>query len=160
MSRILLGIALALASATAFATNNQNNGGTHCNGNGSCATTTNNNYNTTNEGGTGIGVGVGVGVGKGGDATAAGGAGGAGGTGGNTGNVTQKSVAIGGTGLAASANACQGSLSIGPIGGTFDVDFCRKLAITDGMRASGFSEKSQQRVLCQIPEVKDSAECQ
>lgn len=101
-------------------------------------------------------VGVGVGI-----AAAQGGAGGAINAPVSTGAVSMESNAysFAGTGLAASANACQGSFSVGPFGGTVSVEFCKRLAIADGMRASGFGPASVQRVLCGIPEVEGSAEC-
>lgn len=137
--------------------------------------------------GIGVGVGVGIGVGIGGDGGKGGqggqgigyggaggvGNGGQGGQGGSASagggaasatnggvSVENKALSFGGSGLAASSNACQGSTAIGPLSSTRTIDFCRKLAVADGMRASGFSTRSQQRVLCQIEEVAEAEECQ
>jgi len=163
---------LALFAAGAFATGNQNH---ECQGGHNCNTSGGATANAASSS-TAVGVGVGIGVGKGGSASATGGnAVGGNATGGNasanptatadaTGapvTVTSKSLSIGGGGLAASANACQGSFNVGPIGKTYDIDFCRTLAIRDGMAGAGFTEKSQQAVMCKgIADLKDLPECQ
>lgn len=169
MKKFLIGIILALASTGAFATQNGGNNGDGCHGNcpqsgGGTTTSTATAAAAANAKATAVGVGVGVGVGLGGE----GGAGGTATTGPVTAtatgapvNVTSKSLSIGGTGLSASANACQGSFSVGPVGKTYDIDFCRTLAIRDGMAGAGFSQSSQQRVMCAgIADLKDLPECQ
>lgn len=97
-------------------------------------------------------------------ATSKGGAGGLGGTGtgGNVGNISQenKSYGIGAPGLAASANACQGSVSIAVVGFTYTVEFCRALQEVTMMTALGLSKESILNRLCQVDTVAETAsEC-
>ena len=150
---VLLGTLLLVFVSSAFATGNQNHecqGGHNCNTSGGA---------TANAASSSTAVGVGVGNATGGNASANPTA-----TADATGapvTVTSKSLSIGGGGLAASANACQGSFNVGPIGKTYDIDFCRTLAIRDGMAGAGFTEKSQQAVMCKgIADLKDLPECQ
>lgn len=99
-------------------------------------------------------------------AIASGGSGGAGGTGGTggvgTGNVSQeaKSYGLGMAGLAASANACQGSVSIAVVGFTYTVEFCRTLQEVTMMGSLGFSKESLLNRVCQLDSIAATAsEC-
>ena len=173
--RTILGIALAFAASAALATQDHTcQGGHNCNTTTPGGTASSSSTSSAAAAASAVGVGVGLGVGKGGNANATGGnATGGNATGGNASanptaeasangapvNVTSKTLALGGTGLAASANACQGSLSIGPIGGTYTVDFCAKLEIVRGMIATGFTVESQREVMCSIEQLKNTVEC-
>jgi hypothetical protein len=152
MKHLFIGIILGLLATSAFATGNQNG----CQGN---CPTSGGSPTATATGGHAFSAAAAqasaLGIGSGGAATAT-----ANPVVNNPVDVETKSLSFGGTGLAASANSCQGSISVGPFGGTYSVEFCKFLAIADGMRASGFTVRSVQKVMCKIPEVAESEECQ
>jgi hypothetical protein len=159
MKRIIAALVLSLAASVALAGNNgpgtDTCRGSTCNPGDSGGSVT-----AIATGGkaeaSAVGVGVGVG-GEGGKATAA--ANPTAEAAANGAPVNVKTFALGGTGLAASANACQGSFSVGPVGKTYDVSFCKYLEIVRGMQSTGFSVESQRAIMCKIEDLADAAEC-
>ena len=71
-----------------------------------------------------------------------------------------RAYALGMSALAASANACQASVSLAFVAFTYSVDFCKIVALAAAAQAAQFDSRSVQNVLCKVPEIAESAsEC-
>lgn len=76
------------------------------------------------------------------------------------GSYTSRAYALGMSALTSSANACQGSVAIGPFAASYTIEFCARLAKAAAMSASGFDPRSVRNLLCLDEEVRASAsEC-
>lgn len=90
-------------------------------------------------------------------ANAKGGAGGSasGGAGGSV-SSNDKAYALGMAGLAASANACQGSVSIFVVGFTYTVEYCETIALAAAVHGLTNDQATVKEMLCQNPRLRQA----